>query len=206
MADHSAGPRTGEWRDGSVELKLVGGKSTAIVTSKPTAAPDPKEADGNSASDGPAAKEDIIAAEPASPPSETLPVALSSISAAELEAALAASRAPPNERRILMTHNILTAIAILVAASGGVFAQIRVQDNVAIGIANDTKAMTDQIMQDTAKILVNTTRTLEAITGDRSADANQFASAALARVFHGASAGSCFARAIRREHVRRLVW
>ncbi len=34
MADHSAGPRTANGATASVELKLVGGKSTAIVTSK----------------------------------------------------------------------------------------------------------------------------------------------------------------------------
>lgn len=73
----------------------------------------------------------------------------------------------------------ITTFCLLLAFSAGAFAQVKVQDNVAIGIANDTKDMTDRIMKDTAGILINTTKTVQAITGNRSAESNQFASAAL---------------------------
>ena len=78
-----------------------------------------------------------------------------------------------------MRFVILASGLALAAMTAGASAQVQVQDNVAIGISNDTKRMTDKIMGDTAQILVQTTKTLQAITGDRSSDSNRFSSAAL---------------------------
>ena len=68
------------------------------------------------------------------------------------------------------------ATALLLSTAA--FAQVPVTDGANTAINDKIKALTSQIQSDTAIIKDNTTKTLQAITGDRTQDAGQFSSLA----------------------------
>ncbi|WFS69574.1 conjugal transfer protein (plasmid) [Agrobacterium leguminum] len=73
--------------------------------------------------------------------------------------------------------------AFSVLAMSSAYAQVPVTDAANIAINEQIKQLSAQIQQDTSVVKDNTTKTLQAITGDRTQDANQFASLATGNGF-----------------------
>ena len=69
-----------------------------------------------------------------------------------------------------------SAAALLLATAA--FAQVPVTDGANTAVNEKIKALTSQIQSDTTIIKDNTTRTLQAITGNRTQDASKFSSLA----------------------------
>ena len=73
---------------------------------------------------------------------------------------------------------IILASAAALLFSTATFAQVPVTDGANTAVNEKIKALTSQIQSDTTIIKDNTTKTLQAITGDRTQDAGQFSSLA----------------------------
>jgi len=73
---------------------------------------------------------------------------------------------------------IILASAAVLLFSTATFAQVPVTDGANTAVNEKIKALTSQIQSDTTIIKDNTTKTLQAITGDRTQDAGQFSSLA----------------------------
>ncbi|MFA1676883.1 conjugal transfer protein [Rhizobium mongolense] len=73
--------------------------------------------------------------------------------------------------------------AFSVLAMSSAYAQVPVTDAANIAVNEQIKSLSAQIQQDTSVVKDNTTKTLQAITGDRTQDANQFASLATGNGF-----------------------
>ncbi|NEJ83340.1 conjugal transfer protein, partial [Rhizobium leguminosarum] len=67
------------------------------------------------------------------------------------------------------------AAALNIVAVSHAYAQVPVKDSENISLSEDIKKLSSEIQQDTSVVKDNTTKTLQAITGDRSQDASQFA-------------------------------
>jgi hypothetical protein len=73
---------------------------------------------------------------------------------------------------------IILGSAVALLLSTAAFAQVPVTDHANTAVNEKIKALTSQIQSDTSIIKDNTTRTLQAITGDRTQDAGQFSALA----------------------------
>ncbi|MET3595093.1 surface antigen [Mesorhizobium shonense] len=78
---------------------------------------------------------------------------------------------------------LIIAGALSVLAMSSAYAQVPVTDAANIKINQEIQRLSAQIQQDTSVVKDNTTKTLQAITGDRSQDAGQFASLATGNGF-----------------------
>ncbi len=67
------------------------------------------------------------------------------------------------------------AAALAITATSNTFAQVPVKDADNIAVSREIEKLSKQIQDDTSIVKDNTTKTLQAITGDRSQDASQFA-------------------------------
>ncbi|MCX8571131.1 conjugal transfer protein [Aminobacter sp. MET-1] len=77
-----------------------------------------------------------------------------------------------------MKKIILSSAIGLLASTAVAYAQVPVTDAMNIQVNQQIQQLTSQIQSDTTVIKDNTTRTLQAITGDRTQDAGQFSSLA----------------------------
>ncbi|TBY65329.1 conjugal transfer protein, partial [Rhizobium leguminosarum bv. viciae] len=75
------------------------------------------------------------------------------------------------------------AAALGIVAVSHAYAQVPVKDSENISLSEDIKKLSSEIQQDTSVVKDNTTKTLQAITGDRSQDASQFAKLATGNGF-----------------------
>lgn len=77
---------------------------------------------------------------------------------------------------------IIAAVFCTTAVSHA-YAQVPVKDSANISISQDIERLSRQIQEDTSVVKDNTTKTLQAITGDRTQDASQFAKLATGNGF-----------------------
>ncbi len=75
------------------------------------------------------------------------------------------------------------AAALAIVSVPQAYAQVPVKDSQNISISEDIKRLSSEIQQDTSVVKDNTTKTLQAITGDRKQDASQFAKLATGNGF-----------------------
>ncbi|NEI95952.1 hypothetical protein [Rhizobium leguminosarum] len=78
---------------------------------------------------------------------------------------------------------LVIAAALGIVAVSHADAQVPVKDSENISLSEDIKKLSSEIQQDTSVVKDNTTKTLQAITGDRSQDASQFAKLATGNGF-----------------------
>ena len=81
----------------------------------------------------------------------------------------------------MKTFVIAAALGIIAASQA--YAQVPVKDAENISLSEEIKRLSSQIQQDTSVVKDNTTKTLQAITGDRTHDASQFAKLATGNGF-----------------------
>jgi len=77
----------------------------------------------------------------------------------------------------------IIAAALGIIAVPHAYAQVPVKDAENISLSEEIKRLSSQIQQDTSVVKDNTTKTLQAITGDRTQDASQFAKLATGNGF-----------------------
>lgn len=77
----------------------------------------------------------------------------------------------------------IIAAALGIIAASHAFAQVPVNDAENISLSEEIKRLSSQIQQDTSVVKDNTTKTLQAITGDRTQDASQFSKLATGNGF-----------------------
>lgn len=80
-------------------------------------------------------------------------------------------------------HKIVVAFGLTVAAVYPAHAQVPVKDKANIAASEEIARLSKQIQEDTSVVKDNTTKTLQAITGDRTQDAGQFAKLATGNGF-----------------------
>lgn len=80
-------------------------------------------------------------------------------------------------------RKFVVATAISLAAISQAAAQVPVKDSANISISQEIERLSKQIQEDTSVVKDNTTKTLQAITGDRTQDASQFAKLATGNGF-----------------------
>lgn len=78
---------------------------------------------------------------------------------------------------------IVLAVGLGLVAMPHAFAQVPVKDSANIAAAQEIERLSKQIQQDTSVVMDNTTKTLQAIVGDRTQDASQFAKLATGNGF-----------------------
>jgi surface antigen len=72
-------------------------------------------------------------------------------------------------------RKLVIATALSITAISHASAQVPVKDSANISISQEIERLSKQIQEDTSVVKDNTTKTLQAITGDRTQDAGQFA-------------------------------
>ncbi len=72
-------------------------------------------------------------------------------------------------------RKLVIATALSITAISPASAQVPVKDSANISISQEIERLSKQIQEDTSVVKDNTTKTLQAITGDRTQDAGQFA-------------------------------
>ena len=77
----------------------------------------------------------------------------------------------------------IIATVFCITAVSHAYAQVPVKDSANISISQDIERLSKQIQEDTSVVKDNTTKTLQAITGDRTQDAGQFAKLATGNGF-----------------------
>jgi len=77
----------------------------------------------------------------------------------------------------------IIAAAFGIIAASHAYGQVPVKDAENISLSEEIKRLSSQIQQDTSVVKDNTTKTLQAITGDRTQDASQFAKLATGNGF-----------------------
>ncbi|CDZ29972.1 conjugal transfer protein [Neorhizobium galegae] len=72
-------------------------------------------------------------------------------------------------------RKLFIATALSTTTISHAFAQVPVKDSANISISQEIERLSKQIQEDTSVVKDNTTKTLQAVTGDRTQDASQFA-------------------------------